>query len=184
MEGLFVVLLIIFLLSTSSKKNRARVDAQRKGQQAAANAPGQPSPTPVARMTPAERRQRIEALKGKKQSLRAEAQAVRAAAPQAPAAHPGEGLSRPGSLAARAPQGFEGFDEEGCVGGSMPHDHTEGERRDEHARHIAAMAARDAEEAVLAAPRGIAALDPTALRRAVVVSEILGKPRALRRRAG
>ena len=80
-------------------------------------------------------------------------------------------------------QGASALDDEGCLGGSLPHDHSEGESRAEHARHIAAMEARDAEEAAIAAPRGLAALDPRDLRRAVVISEVLGKPKALKKRA-
>ena len=83
-----------------------------------------------------------------------------------------------------APELFEqgeGFDdEEGCLGGSMPHGHEEGESREEHSRHIAAMEAREKAE-VAVSPKGI---DARQLRRAVVMSEVLGRPKALRRRAG
>ena len=225
MEGLFVVLLIIFLISSSRKKNKKRTDSAPSNtapgarsqvpQSVARPQAPQPDPTPVSRLSPAERSARIEELKGRKQARQAAAQIGKAAAGlpgsaarmvsvytqlrgameaafepapvpqtlQAPAAPLGEGLSRPGSLSASA-QGQSAFDDEGCVGGSLPHDHSEGESRSEHAQHIAAMKARDAEETAIAAPQGLAGLDPRDLRRAVVISEILGKPKALKRKAG
>ena len=79
---------------------------------------------------------------------------------------------------------FGGVDEEGCVGGSMAHEHTEGESRAEHDEHIAAMRRRDAAEAAQSAAGRFGALGEMnlqELRRAVIVSEVLGKPKALRR---
>ena len=220
MEGIIVILLIFFLFATRSKKGNDRPASTPRGVAPGPQAQAsQPAATPVARMTPEERRQRIEELKRQKQARQAAAKAGKAAGklpgnaaqfvsaytqlkqameaalePAAPAqpapAEPeapfaGEGMSRPGSLAAAARQGSSLFDDdEGCVGGSLPHDHHEGEAREEHARHMAAMAAKDAEDAAFAAPRAIAALDATKLRRAVVISEILGKPKALQRKAG
>ena len=82
-----------------------------------------------------------------------------------------------------AGQGASMLDEEGCVGGSMAHDHTEGERRSEHAKHVAAMKTRDEAEAKSAeAPRTLGGLDAAQMRRAIVMAEILDKPKALRAR--
>lgn len=67
-------------------------------------------------------------------------------------------------------------DADGCVGGSM-HEHVEeGERAAEHAQHLPEAA----EIPVAAARHRISAAE---LRRAVITSEILDKPVALRRRA-
>ena len=64
-----------------------------------------------------------------------------------------------------------------CVGGSMEHTHTEGVSRKRHARRMAAIDAEHAgAEDIL--PETI---DARALRRAVVMAEVLGKPRAMRK---
>lgn len=75
-------------------------------------------------------------------------------------------------------------DEEGCLGGSMAHSHTEGETRVDHERHMAradAEAKADAAEPIDAAKTARERLGLTAsdMRRAVVISEILGRPKAL-----
>ena len=62
--------------------------------------------------------------------------------------------------------------------GSMNAESTEGESREEHARHELRRAATIAAETVPAVSRRIGVSD---LRRAVVMSEILDKPKALRR---
>lgn len=67
-------------------------------------------------------------------------------------------------------------DADGCVGGSM-HEHSEeGERAAEHAQHLP-----EAPETSIAAARS--KISAAELRRAVITSEILDKPIALRRRA-
>lgn len=72
-------------------------------------------------------------------------------------------------------------DEHGCIGGSMPIHQAEGESKHEHAAHEENRRRKLAEEAVL---RPETFRKPTAaeLRKAVVMSEILDKPVALRRR--
>ena len=62
--------------------------------------------------------------------------------------------------------------------GSLGSESTEGESREEHARHELRRAASIAAETKPAASRRIGVSD---LRRAVVMSEILDKPKALRR---
>lgn len=63
-------------------------------------------------------------------------------------------------------------------GGSLGGESTEGESREEHARHEQRRAASIAAETKPAVSRRIGVSD---LRRAVVMSEILDKPKALRR---
>ena len=94
-----------------------------------------------------------------------------------------------GSAPARAvrldglPSGESAVDAEGCVGGSLGAHREEGERRAEHRLHErrreAALAAECAASRRAAAVRQ-ANVDQ--LRQAVVMSEILDKPKALRRR--
>jgi len=69
-------------------------------------------------------------------------------------------------------------DSEGCIGGSIPHTQHEGESKTEHDRHMRRMtrpASPDAQPAV-----SIQKLRTEDLRKAVVMSEILNKPKALR----
>ena len=74
-------------------------------------------------------------------------------------------------------EGHSDLEDEDCAGGSMAHTHTEGVSRAAQARRMAAMdAARQEGDDIL--PRTI---DARALRRAVVMAEVLGKPRALRK---
>ena len=72
-------------------------------------------------------------------------------------------------------------DEEGCVGGSMAHEHTEGESAEEHGAHIEEMRLRDAQEEE-SARAALGEIDAQALRRAVIAAEVLGRPKALKRR--
>ena len=66
----------------------------------------------------------------------------------------------------------------GCVGGSLPHDHAEGEAHEEHARHVAAAEARERAEERPEERR----FDAGQLRRAVVMAEVLDRPVSLRPR--
>lgn len=90
-----------------------------------------------------------------------------------------------GSAPARAvrlddlPSGESAVDAEGCVGGSLGAHREEGESRAEHRLH------ERRREAALAASRRAAAVrqaNVDQLRQAVVMSEILDRPKALRRR--
>jgi hypothetical protein len=72
-------------------------------------------------------------------------------------------------------------DEEGCVGGSMAHTHEEGESRTEHARHLREAQNREAQETLAAsAAAELREMNLSRLRQAVVMAEILDRPRALR----
>ena len=85
---------------------------------------------------------------------------------------------------AAKPQGTGHADDEGCVGGSMAHTHEEGESRAEHDRHMKAAMRREADESLAAqAALELSEMNIHRLRRAVVVAEILDRPKALRRRA-
>ena len=80
-------------------------------------------------------------------------------------------------------QGASAFDDEGCVGGSLAHDHTEGEDRAEHARHKEEVKRREAVEALEhAQAANAAAVNVHRLRQAVVMAEVLDRPKALRAR--
>ena len=77
------------------------------------------------------------------------------------------------------PMGASVTDDEGCVGGSLGAHSEEGESREEHARHeLRRTASMTAETAPASSARRVTVGE---LRRAVVMSEILGKPKALRR---
>ena len=80
-----------------------------------------------------------------------------------------------GSMAHTHDEGHSRLDDEDCAGGSMAHTHTEGVSRAAHARRMAAIDAYSVGDVL---PETI---DARALRRAVVMAEVLGKPRALRK---
>ena len=72
-------------------------------------------------------------------------------------------------------------DGEGCVGGSMPHTHTEGESRAEHDRHREAVRRREARETIERESSEREAFRRSQdLRRAIVMAEVLNRPVALR----
>ena len=81
-----------------------------------------------------------------------------------------------GSMAHTHAEGASSLEDEDCVGGSMAHTHTEGVSRTEQARRMAAI---DESRTADVLPERI---DAQALRRAVVMAEVLGRPRALQRR--
>ena len=68
------------------------------------------------------------------------------------------------------------LDDDDCHGGSMAHTHTEGVSRTEQARRMAAI---DESRTADVLPERI---DAQALRRAVVMAEVLGKPKAMQGR--
>lgn len=74
-------------------------------------------------------------------------------------------------------EGNSALADEDCAGGSMEHTHTEGVSRTEQASRMAAIDSAERDSDVL--PENI---DARALRRAVVMAEVLGRPRALRAR--
>ena len=80
-----------------------------------------------------------------------------------------------GSMPHTHDEGHSSLADEDCAGGSMEHTHTEGVSRAAQARRMAAIDAGHDEDVL---PETI---DARALRRAVVMAEVLGKPRALRK---
>ena len=81
-----------------------------------------------------------------------------------------------GSMPHAHTEGHSELADEECFGGSMAHGHSEGVSRAAHAHRMAAIDARASEGLAPAA----SAIDATDLRRAVVMAEVLGKPKALR----
>ena len=94
-----------------------------------------------------------------------------------------DALCRGGSMAHTHDEGRDVPEDEECIGGSMDHTHDEGISRSEQARRMASADSRrageDAERGMLSGTE----IDATALRRAVVMAEVLGRPRSMRRRA-
>ncbi len=80
-----------------------------------------------------------------------------------------------GSMPHTHAEGHRALEDEDCYGGSMEHTHTEGVSRTAHARRMAAIDEAHDEDVL---PE---AIDAQALRRAVVMAEVLGKPKALRK---
>lgn len=189
MEAITLILIIVFsLISASVKKNK-------QGAAKTGSAPARPAEKPATTraaieralkeavaqlddgaMTPAQKQQAKDA-EAALAKAREKAKLRAAAKSQAQQGLPGTPV---GAAVPSATQGASAVDDEGCLGGSLPHGHEEGESREEHARHIAAMESRDKNEAALE----IRGFDARQLRRAVVISEILDRPKALRRRAG
>lgn len=174
MEIILVILMIVLALVSSGSKAR---------KQRAAN--GQTPPQAAKAASPAKARQAAEAeeaLAKAKERARRKIEAAKQQSKRQPdvPAPPKPAPAQPTVSVSR--EGMSAFDDEGCLGGSMPHGHAEGESRAEHGRHVAAMEARDREEAVLERK----GLDARAMRRAVVMAEVLDRPVSLRarRRAG
>ena len=79
------------------------------------------------------------------------------------------------------PMGDSVTDADGCIGGSLGEHREEGESRAEHAEHVARRdAALAAEHSIAAEAAKLRNANRDELRRAVVMAEILGKPKALR----
>lgn len=171
MEIVIFLLVIVFSLITGSKKNKGKNAAQNPKAPAAAPKKGTA--------------QAVQAAQGEADLNKARERARRRlAAAKLQMQQQMQGQPARPTVKAPAPQGMSAADDEGCVGGSMEHDHAEGESREEHGRHMAAMQAREAAEAAAQAARP--AVDAAQLRRAVVMAEILDRPVSLRarRRAG
>lgn len=198
MEVVILILIIIFAVSNKNKKNQkgraagktpaARMNAPR----GAAARTGRPSiPVKTAEGAEAEPPAEVsfeDALAEMRRKLEGRAATARrpAAVAAAPAPEQGESLladedCKGGSMPHAHIEGHSALEDEDCIGGSMAHSHTEGVSRAAHARRMAAIDAGHDSDDVLAET-----IDAQALRRAVVMAEVLGKPRALqmRRRAG
>ena len=171
MEIIGVILAILFALVTAG-------DRKKKAANRAAGLPQRPGVKPVARGqvadTAAGIRDAVRELASRPAAAPAEFEGAvaelkqRLAVQSAPAAAQGESM----------------LADEECAGGSMAHTHSEGVSRADQTRRLAAL---DQEEQargnLFPSP---SALDARAMRRVVVMAEVLGRPRALqpRRRAG
>ena len=171
MEVLVFILIIVFSVVTAGKK-------QQKGQTPAKR-------TPVKGRRPSDwLKQQLEELEeGIIENTGEIAKAAKAeTAAKAQPVKPVKVTGQASPVFMKAPSILE-QDEEGCVGGSMAHDHHEGESRMEHRQHLAAIQRQEQEESLAAqAAQDIRDMNIHRLRRAVVVSEILGRPKALQHR--
>ena len=185
MEFLGVILFIILMVvSSSSARKKQQAQGMRQNTvKPAVGADRAPTPQAVPRESDSEALRAAEhaARDFDDALLQMRRKLENAAGPAA------EGMSmlgddecRGGSMAHAHTEGREGLDDEECFGGSMAHTHTEGVSRAAHARRMAVMDAESGDrpyEDVLTP----GALDPVALRRAVVMAEVLGRPKALRK---
>ena len=207
-EIIAVILVIVFaLVSAGDRKKKAAQRAGQQsvnpGMAARVNTANQ---RPVSQMGMAERQARMAELK-QKQADRAAQKAARAAEPVMPsnarasfesslnelkellevAAQPAyaEGDSMMadadcagGSMPHDHAEGGSALQDEECAGGSMEHHHTQGVSRAAQSRRLEELDSR--REAEHDAPKGLfpKAMDAAAMRRAVVMAEVLGKPRA------
>ncbi len=204
MEIIAVILMIVFTLVGASdrKKKIARQSGEQTvsaRQTASARQPGKGRP--VREMSLIEREQRMNELR-QKQAAR---QARRSAASGGDSvtfdgalnelkdllsqavgeSHEGESLMADdadcagGSLPHTHAEGLSALSDEECAGGSMPHEHTQGESRAEQKKRLERLdVGREADAPERLMPRGI---DARAMRRAVVMAEVLGKPKGLRK---
>ena len=206
MEIIGVILMIVFaLVSASDKKKKAaqRAEQQRAGVNEAMRAAGA-VPKPARQMSMAEQKARLEELKQKQAERAARAAETPVMPSNAEAsfqsslsdlkqllnvtaqAAPGEGESMltdadcaGGSMPHDHAEGGSALADEECAGGSMPHRHTQGVSRAAQSRRLAEMDhRREAEDADSLIPT---AFDARAMRRAVVMAEVLNRPKALRR---
>lgn len=190
MEVLFFILIVIFLSVSgkNSKKKKGQDAVQRPAAKGAVQRPSE-----ALRRMAESNGDIAEALGGLMGGAAGQAQAARAKAKTAKAqARVSEdvkpvkvaGQQSPVFMAAKAPLGASILDEEGCVGGSMEHGHEEGESREEHRRHVEEAHRREARETLAdQAAAELGRRNLSRLRQAVVMAEILDRPKALRRRA-
>ena len=155
-----------------NEKNRVAVEMVRNARPVAAT-PAEPE------AMSAQDEAYFEALRRKAQARIAEKRSAGEipSFPEAPAAPAAPIVSAVPAFA----QGASAGDDEGCVGGSLPHDHAEGESRKEHSRHTDTVKRREAAELLTQARAELAATERLdRMRQAVVMAEVLGRPKALR----
>ena len=188
-----LLFVVFFFVSITDRKKKAENAARKPGTQAAARretpAGGKPAPS-AGRVKPVRPASAIpKDLDDLKSAMtkwfESEMAEIKADVkpPVAPAKQQVQGASMlndaecaGGSMPHTHAEGHSALADGDCAGGSMAHTHTEGVSRSAHARRIAAIdASRPDAEDIL--PE---AVDAAALRRAVVMAEVLGKPRALR----
>ena len=187
MEFLVFILIILFVLANSGKgKNKKPGQARQKASPVREKAP---SATVAGRRMADLMREWMEVPAGGEASATAPADPRPLLDVETAAAYEAaQGFSAVdeagcagGSLPHEHRESVE--DEEGCVGGSMAHEHTEGETREEHRRHVESLRRREAEETRAAqTATALAEMNVRRLRQAVIMAEILDRPKALRRR--
>ena len=201
----FILVVIFALVSAGDRKKKAAKQAQNRANPGEAAGKAVAPGRSAAQMSMAERQERLAELK-QKRAERASQKAARVAeTPVMPSnarasfesslnelkellevavqPDPTEGDSlladedcRGGSMPHAHAEGVSALKDEDCAGGSMEHTHTEGISRREQASRMAAI---DDERADDVLPERI---DAQALRRAVVMAEVLGRPKALKGR--
>lgn len=192
MEVIAVILFVVLMIASAGSKNKKKGNAAQKPG-AAANARQQ---TPASKSKAVQRVRpvspasglakkfdaAIEALDRQLESAEQEVHRHSEPVVQATNRPAVQGASMlddadcaGGSMPHTHAEGHSTLADEDCVGGSMEHTHTEGVSRAAQARRMAAIDAADSADVL---PE---ALDARALRRAVVMAEVLGKPRALRK---
>ena len=195
---LIVVILLIGLSLAASRKKKAPGAANRG--RAAGSGKVPPVPVDIQQL-----RRRLESELGSISAQNAASAAgTRAAAPSAaaeavpavntpivPAGASEEGSSlmddawcAGGSMAHSHSEGASSLADEECAGGSMPHSHDEGTERSEQARRMAVLDANNAAQPETRRQPLIQTgeVDIHALRRAVVMAEVLGRPKAMQAR--
>ena len=187
MEIIALILIIVLVSLTGSKKGKRARPAARNPDLAQGLQSSKLAQAVKARAADAEKAQRA-ALAARQARAAKPEQAVQPVTEAklkslkfVPLAVPAEGKAmladddcHGGSMAHAHDEGHSALEDEDCVGGSMAHNHTEGVSRAEQARRMAAI---DDSRTVDVLPEHI---DAQALRRAVVMAEVLGRPRALR----
>ena len=180
MELIVAILVAVLIFISSSRKTGGKRAADIRAQRAAQLAKNAAARNAVPAMSKAERA-KTRAANEKTAAPEAvpHVETVVEAAPGLPIMEGESMLLDPdcvgGSMEHTHAEGHSALVDADCVGGSMEHTHTEGVNRADHARRMAAIDAQ-ADHDVLPD-----VIDARALRRAVVMAEVLGKPRALRR---
>ena len=184
MELIFFLLAIVFVfVNMGSKNKKGQAPAAKQESAAPKSAARNAAARNAAAQKAAGMRAPVESKLLEWMGVDPEPAKARQEAPVQAATVPAEGRSMledaecaGGSMPHVHHEGRSALADEDCFGGSMEHTHSEGVSRSAHARRMAAIDAHTQDEDIL--PETI---DARALRRAIVMAEVLGKPRALRR---
>lgn len=173
-----IVLIVIFSLiekfSKAAKRNRNADEPPQRPIQRMPSRPAPPKPDPaVTTPSPA-----VKVPLDKVADAAQEVALLKSLARPHPTAAAKPTVSA--KPAVRMPSGESFTDADGCVGGSLGAHNEEGESRAEHAVHELRRSASMAAEAETTAV--VRRIDVKQLRQAVVMAEILDKPKALRAR--
>ena len=201
LEAVVAVIIVIAAVAKTRSKKSGRKSAKPEANRSAAKAPAAPQPAKSVQTRaaieamidelPAEARQVIAEV-SRREAAAAPGMAESAGSDTKPAAVSVSRMNAEAALnkakkfrtvpkpANEPSPGESTVDEHGCIGGSLGEHTAEGESTAVHAAHmLRAEARRQADEVRSTADTRAAAR--AEMRRAVVWSEILGKPKALRR---